>query len=980
MNEPHDPNVTADITPAQPIREADPLGTVDHVHASASTDETQPSSDAPATDLPTVPGYRVLREIAHGGMGRVLAAHDLTLDREVALKIMLPGANVDRFVRESKITARLPHPGIPPVYALGTLADGSPFLAMKLVAGQTLAVELKTAERPRLLQAFAQVCQAVGFAHSRGVIHRDLKPTNVMVGAFGEVQVMDWGLAKEGTSAEPAVAMPVEFAGPLSGETQAGSVLGTPGYMAPEQARGEIDSLDERCDVFGLGAILCVILTGRPAYAGQSRQEMMARAMKGDLSDALARLAACGADAELIDLAQKCLAAEKGQRPRDAGAVAAAVAEYQAQVQERLKKAELDRAAARAREQEAQATATAERKARRRTGVALAVSLVSAAVLVGGGAWYYRDQQVRANELTRRRTETEQAVTPALLKAEHLGDQAAGKVVESSQDAANALVVWQQALDALGQAEAALLTGLPNDSLTNQVENARRRIAEGQARYHHLLTQALRREKLFRDLDDARMATATWKEAHFDLAGAAVKFAAAFREFGLDVQPGHTEDLAQRIREQERSVRDALLVALDQWAVCVTAPLKTDLLNIARAADTDAWRADYRQAVGSRNGAELVRLNREPRRFTLPPASIQLLAVALQNTEHQEEALELLRWARGPYASDFWIVYLLGNYLGQEPGTLPTDVEEQIGCFRVAVALRPDASAARNNLGAALYVKNRLDDAIAEYDKAIALNPKHAPAHHNRGVALADKYQLDDAIAEYNMAIALDPKDASSHNSLGNAFLSKNRRDDAIAEFNKAIAIDPKFALAHDNLGRALQANNQLDDAIAEYRKAIALNPKYAAAHYNLGYILMATNQLDEAVAEFNKSIVHDPKRVATHYELGVALQAKHQFDDAITAYGRAKPPSILDSHCRISTSVIFCLPGISGTPPSPNSTRQSPSIPNSQGATSTWVGRCRPRVVWTTPSPNSTRPSHWTPKTCRPASTLALHCKPRIA
>ena len=198
MNPPHDPNVTTDIpsAPADSLREADPLGTVDHARGSASTDGSQPGADEPVNGLPAVPGYRVLREIARGGMGRVLAAHDLTLDRDVALKILLPGANADRFVRESKITARLPHPGIPPVHALGTLDDGSPFLAMKLIAGQTLADEMKTADRPRLLQAFTQVCQAVGFAHSRNVIHRDLKPANVMVGAFGEVQVMDWGLAK----------------------------------------------------------------------------------------------------------------------------------------------------------------------------------------------------------------------------------------------------------------------------------------------------------------------------------------------------------------------------------------------------------------------------------------------------------------------------------------------------------------------------------------------------------------------------------------------------------------------------------------------------------------------------------------------------------------------------------------------------------------------------------------------------------------
>src|SRR5262249_3250633 len=135
-------------------------------------------------------------------MGRVLAAYDLNLDRDVALKVLLPGANSDRFVRETKITARLPHPGIPPVHALGTLADGSPFLAMKLIAGRTLSEEMKAAERPRLLPAFVQVCQAVGFAHRGGIIHRDLKPANIMVGAFGEVQVMDWGLAKDLTSRE----------------------------------------------------------------------------------------------------------------------------------------------------------------------------------------------------------------------------------------------------------------------------------------------------------------------------------------------------------------------------------------------------------------------------------------------------------------------------------------------------------------------------------------------------------------------------------------------------------------------------------------------------------------------------------------------------------------------------------------------------------------------------------------------------------
>jgi serine/threonine protein kinase len=167
MNEPGDPN--------QPT--ALPSAAADSLDAGLAAGFAR-RADGRVDDLPDVPGYRVLREIARGGMGRILAALDLGLDRDVALKVMLPGANADRFVRESKITAWLPHPGIPPVHALGTLAGGSPFLAMKLIAGQTLAEEMKTADRPRLLHAFTQVYQAVGFAHSRGVIHRDLrKPT-----------------------------------------------------------------------------------------------------------------------------------------------------------------------------------------------------------------------------------------------------------------------------------------------------------------------------------------------------------------------------------------------------------------------------------------------------------------------------------------------------------------------------------------------------------------------------------------------------------------------------------------------------------------------------------------------------------------------------------------------------------------------------------------------------------------------------------
>jgi serine/threonine-protein kinase len=242
------------------------------------------------------------------------------------------------------------------------------------------------------------------------VLHRDLKPANVMVGAFGEVQVMDWGLAKvlprggvDGEQGQErdrrdtvSLIRTQHSQGAATKEgsgsrTQSGDVLGTPAYMAPEQARGDVDLVDERADVFGLGALLCEILTGQPPFTGKTA-EAHGKARTGQLDDAHARLDGCGAD--LVALAKGCLAAEPGQRPRQAGEVAAAVTAYQHAVAERLHQAELAGAEARARTEEerktraeAEARLAAERRARRRTVQLAAALLLGTAGLGAGGLW-----------------------------------------------------------------------------------------------------------------------------------------------------------------------------------------------------------------------------------------------------------------------------------------------------------------------------------------------------------------------------------------------------------------------------------------------------------------------------------------------------------------------------------------------------------------------------------------------------------------
>jgi serine/threonine-protein kinase len=552
-------------------------------------------------------------------MGAIIKGRDGDLGRDLAIKILLESQRnnpdvVRRFVEEAQIGGQLQHPGIVPVYELGVCADRRPYFSMKLVKGRTLAALL--AERrdragrgdrvgrgspdprvgrgspdpahgptaglpalddlPRFLSIFEQVCQTMAYAHARGVIHRDLKPSNIMVGSFGEVQVMDWGLAKvlpQGGIADEAEAPPAPetvimtvrsgSAGSASA-SQAGSVLGTPSYMAPEQARGEVERVDERSDVFGLGAILCEILIGRPPFAGSSREEIRAQAARGDLADALGRLDACGADADLIALAKDCLTAERDRRPRDAGTVARRIGEYQAGVQERLQAAERARFEAQTRAEEAQARVRIERSRRRRTA-ALAASVLVIAGLTGGGWTYLAQQwQARAARFNRALGEAE----GLFLEAKKAGDD---------------LPRWLTARDAVN-AVAGLLADAPD-------EPTRRRTAVLVRDVTEAATAAENDRTLLAKLVDIHSAKFDDLDGTMTDAG----YAEAFRAAGIDVAHLPPAEAGTKIQARPVALRIAVAAALDDWAIMRRNQASDEagaqhLLEAARLADHDPWR------------------------------------------------------------------------------------------------------------------------------------------------------------------------------------------------------------------------------------------------------------------------------------------------------------------------------------------------------------------------------------------------------
>lgn len=871
--------------------------------------------------------YQLLGEIARGGMGVVVRGHDPDLGRDVALKILHRELSnrpeiVRRFVEEAQIGGQLQHPGIVPVYELGLTADERPYFTMKLVGGRTLAALLaerrdKDEDRRRHLGVFEAVCQTLAYAHSRGVIHRDLKPSNVMVGAFGEVQVVDWGLAKvlafggvaDERRAQESHANAVGLDTVRRGvrrpgtDSVAGSVMGTPAYMSPEQARGDVQQLDERSDVFGLGAILCEILTGAPPYP-RKHELALSHAGRGELGETLGKLDECGADADLVSLCKDCLRPAPADRPRNAQVLAERLHAYLISVEERARRAQIEAA-------RTQVRLEAERKARKLT-LALAASLLAG---IGGSAWmvHQRDTARRDNE---------QRVLAALSEA---------AIAHGQAD-------WPSALSAIERARALTQSDASSAELRARVEREGETIAD-QARAAER-KQALDRDNaaLIAELQDIRRPEGDhiyptgWTQL-------SQNYRDVFARHGITLDAQDEAEIAAQLGA--RGIDAALATFLDELAQVHVAAQERDaaerLRHIASRVDLNPTRQRLR--AGGHTKATLLALLAEVDVDAQPAPTLHLLASALAALDARPEGVELLRRARRLHPSDFLLAMELARTL---LWIEPTQPVEALRHYEAALAIRPDSVEAWHGLGQALEVLGNDAAALEHFRTAAARFPRDGHVHFHLAQALHETGQDVDAIAVYRRSIELEPGYAMAHNNLGNELDRLGQAAEALEEYRRAVELEPQSAMFHSNLGCALSDTGRAEEAIAELKNAIALDPhsiypigklgetyyrlqsfaeadsvlrraieldpNVAEFHSDLGAVLLQTGRLEAALVELERAVELAPESQLAVFRLGFALEGLGRIEEAISARRRATEldPQNADRHFELSVSLIM--------------------------------------------------------------------------
>ncbi len=793
--------------------------------------------------------FRVIRRLGMGGVGEVYEVVDPSLGRTVALKVLkarsaLHDHLLESFLEEARLAGSLEHPGIVPLHEYGTLPDGRPYFTMRIISGRTLAEELRDSEkgeasRGRFLEILIAVAKTLAFAHARGVVHGDVKPHNVMVGSFGEVQLIDWGFARAmRQTADPDARDATDSA---SGTR----VIGTPAYMAPEQARGEHARIDARTDVFGLGAILGEILTGEPPNLGSSRSETVRIATESSHEDITARLAACGADTELVELARACLSPEPDRRPSDASAVVASIAKYLAGVTDRIRRAEL--AAVRA-------TAVAAHERRIRSLVMALAATLLALVTTVGYVWL---------RLQRERDQRRAAVDIEATREIEDARSAVARAKDSPSRLERA--PWDRAHDAALRAVAFTKANEVDADISSAAANIESLVAREIDRNEIASRTLSRLEELHhRSLDDK------------DASRLEEEFARTFRDHGIDFATKSPDEIAASIRSD--IIADSLVVGLDNWARLRRAARRSDwttLADLAIACESDPWRLDVRRARRSGDSSALLGIAAREDTNSQPAVCRLLLARSLLEAGERDAALAVFKSARIDHPEDYWICHDYATALSND--TSPR-IEEVIRLYWMANSLRPNDVHTLVDLGRALSIAKDFETASVLLERAVATDPRAGRAWLVLSSVRSLLGQNEQGGAAARQAFELGEPAAGL--TVADSYVVQGRVSKAIEIMRSMVAAYPTDPVILNMLGRLLVETFDIRGAASQFDLALRSDPQNLEAAavraycaLQLGDPTSAIERLEAvrsaALARGQQSIVEDTKRF-----LDVAIDA----------------------------------------------------------------------------------------------------------
>jgi eukaryotic-like serine/threonine-protein kinase len=755
-------------------------------------------AEPPSAALPQIPGYEVEAVLGRGGMGVVFKARHCALDRTVAIKMLLAGSfagpqALARFRREAEALAGLGHPNIVQVYDAGDI-EGRPYFAMEFLEGGSLAQQLSAApQHPRrAADLVATLTVAVQFAHRRGIVHRDLKPANILVSADGTPKIADFGVALW-----------------VGGETRftiSGARVGTPSYMAPEQALGKASAIGPAVDVYALGAVLYELLTGRPPFVGETAVDTERQVIADDPIPPSRLNAKVALDLETVCL--KCLHKSPDRRYATAEELSDDLHRFlEGKAVVARPVGPIERAAKWAVRRPALATFL----------VAAALSLGAA---VGLGVWLQQQAGLRRVEQTARAARARDAIETALKTAY---DSARGEH-------------WEQARSILATAD---------DHVPEAASDLLRR----------RLDQAAKDIQFAAELEEARVA--------FDVKPATTYFgmttsypdqlkayARAFQQAGFEMA-GEAQTLAERIRGEP--LAEQVVSALDEWAYAAfrlkQQPLQKQLLQMARLSDPDPeWRDRFRDPGAWGDKRALLALAEQASRTQRPPGAhhLAILGALLKMVGRQEEEKQLLLEALSRRPEEYWL-----NFEMAQSRSRDGDYDEAAKYWRVANALRPGNWRILNQFGTALGMTSNLEEAIPQLRRAVALDPKQAIVRANLMRALIKSGRPEAARNEFVSATQANPDNALIYHAYGAALFHEDQFEESLPLLRKAVALDPDELWLKGNFGLVLASVGKWDEAIPVLQETIRRNAGHYGIHLALGQSLAAVGRYNEAIAEF---------------------------------------------------------------------------------------------------------------------------------